>query len=117
MEQEELRLPEIEPRKAINRAHLLVNGPSVILFALLFSGSSILDLWPWTVGLVISSLLTAVYVLVMISVWENWVSRHNVTREEALYWRKKAGLDRQKQILGLLVGLSLLIWLITLLGS
>ncbi len=116
MEEENL-LPELEPQTAINRAHLLVNAPTLLLFGLLFWGSSLLNLWPWAVGLVISSLLTAVYGLVMISVWENWVSRHNVTREEALYWRKKAWLDRQKQILGLLVGLSLLIWLITLLGS
>lgn len=113
-EAEELTLPAIEQRTAIRRAHLLVNMPTLGLFLFLFFGAAVLKLWPVAVNLVVSTMLTAVYMLVTISMWQNWLSRHNVEREEALYWRKKAWLDRQKTSWTILVSLAWLIWLINL---
>lgn len=113
-EPEELTLPAIEQHTAIRRAHLLVNIPTLGLFLFLFLGAAALELWPVAVNLVISTMLTAVYVLVAISMWQNWLSRHNVEREEALYWRKKAWLDHQKTVWAALVFLAWLMWLLSI---
>ena len=113
--EEQLSLPEIDYDTAHTRAHLWVNVPSLLVFVGVFGGATTLHLWPWTVSLLLGVLITAVYSLVAINQWQNWLSQSQITREEAEIWRRRMGLDRRGRWFAGLVLLATVMWLFSLL--
>lgn len=115
LEEEEFVLPEIEYETARMWVWWGVNVPSVGVFGLVFGGSAALGLWPWPVGLLLGVLLAAVYSVVAINRWQNWLGAHAITREEAEIWRRRLGLDRRGRLwVGLILGAAV-VWLGSLL--